>query len=348
VDTVSMTRRVIGMSVGIPGMPSGPIAGVLLPGLCLATLGLALSTARSHPEERWRLLGIAVCASSVLVMAAGIAWGRGSVPNGAAASPRYVTLVTPLPAALYLAWCRYGTGTAGRLVRAMFCIGMGALALGFASPAKRYGSDRLQATSRLARDVESGYTPNQLAERHWRDFGHTEQEFARTLMDLRGLGLAPYDDPAARGAPAKEIARTFSGWNVLPIATRSDQPIPRRRVDGIPVVLVHAPTEIVLEIPPEVHRLSGCFGVHPLASRAKGSRTAGLRFRVEGLLDPSGDTILFERVLDPVHDPRDAAFQEFTVDVPPGTRGRIVLCVENRSGDSSPVDWGFWTAIEFR
>jgi hypothetical protein len=29
-------------------------------------------------------------------------------------------------------------------------------------------------------------------------------------------------------------------------------------------------------------------------------------------------------------------------------RGRIVLRVENRSGDSSPVDWGFWTAIEFR
>jgi hypothetical protein len=78
-----------------------PVSGVLTAALLLVAGLKLLRVWRDDPAERLRTLGLACFGGAMLVLAAGVGWGRGSLGPAAGFATRYVTLAAPLLCLLY-------------------------------------------------------------------------------------------------------------------------------------------------------------------------------------------------------------------------------------------------------
>jgi hypothetical protein len=344
--TIFSAIDVLALGAGILGPSAMPIARWLLVGLGLGTLATLVARARASAEERWRELGILACAVGSIALALGIGWGRGAFPAGGV-SLRYVTFSAPFLALLYLAWCPGWTGIAGRIVQYGLCFGMTALSPGLFVQGRDFGEMRRRATEDLVRDADAGLLPEELAERHAESFYMREGNFADVLEHMRILGMPPYRTRGTGPELDLRSARPFFRWSVQPIETHSDRPITRRKMLNVWAVLVHAPTELVFEIPPGARAAHGGFGVNPLAY-SKPERSLGeSRFSIEYVASGDDREILFERILDPVNRPEDRTIQHFALELPSNASGRLVLSLAGAGVGDESIDLGFWTGLEF-
>jgi len=143
------------------------------------------------------------------------------------------------------------------------------------------------------------------------------------------------------------IPEQFNGLGVVP----ANGLLPSTSVAAIggrPVFLLHAPDEVILNVPAASRRLTAEIGLLPGAYTGEG-HSDGVEFTVS-LLAPNGDrTPLWKRYLDPVRVPGDRGPQAIAVTLPklpPGTQLVIATGV-GPHGDRS-WDHSYIAGVKFR
>jgi hypothetical protein len=145
-------------------------------------------------------------------------------------------------------------------------------------------------------------------------------------------------DPAVRNQARYPMMRTPF------VRATAKEPISAEVCDGREVLRVHAPSEVVFNVPPRPgpRRVSGKFGILPDAYE----NTDGVQFAVE--YTPRGGTpaVLFDKFLDPHSNPQDRGAQDFATSLPPGGEGTLVLKTFNPPDKNEHYDWSYWTDFE--
>ncbi len=116
--------------------------------------------------------------------------------------------------------------------------------------------------------------------------------------------------------------------------------------DGQPVLLAHAPSNLVFPIEPEARRLSGAFGLMHGAYTGQGTAD-GATFIVE-FEDAAGTrTELLRRFLNPRDIAADRGAIPFSVDLPAGEDGRVTLRTDAAPSGNLSFAWSFWKDLQY-
>lgn len=128
-----------------------------------------------------------------------------------------------------------------------------------------------------------------------------------------------------------------------PVSETAFAQISESEINGQPVLLAHAPSEMVYELPPHPVRLTGSFGFIEGAYTG-GGLTDGATFQVLWT-DGRQRHVLFSRRLDPVRVPADRGLQPLAVDLGGRQGGRLLLSVNAGPAGENDWDWTAWTGI---
>jgi hypothetical protein len=154
--------------------------------------------------------------------------------------------------------------------------------------------------------------------------------------------------------PAHTAARFFNMQNEerfhmfksYPIQYESHTPVSEGVIDGQQVAVLHAPSEMVFNLPLEPHQASGSFGFL-VGTFTNGGDTNGAEFVVYWS-NGTETTQLFRRLLDPVNVISDRGLQEFKVDLTGLKGGRLYLRIEPGPNGNFAWDWTAWSGIEIK
>ncbi len=137
----------------------------------------------------------------------------------------------------------------------------------------------------------------------------------------------------------------FSMFIDAPISYYALNPPSEETIDKRRVIVMHAPSEMVFEVPSGAGELNGAFGFIP-GAYTNGGRTNGAEFVIywSGGGEP---VILLERFMDPLNRLNDRGLQKFNVKLPKST-GRVFLKVNPGPYGQFAFDWTGWTGIEFK
>ena len=116
-------------------------------------------------------------------------------------------------------------------------------------------------------------------------------------------------------------------------------------IDGRTVMIMHAPSQMIFEVPAGATMIQGDFGFVPGAYQ-NGGRTNGALFTVYWT-DGSDRFVLHERYLDPVPRLNDRGLQHFSAKLPKGT-GNVIMRIDPGEFGEYAFDWTGWTGIEFK
>ena len=144
----------------------------------------------------------------------------------------------------------------------------------------------------------------------------------------------------------KETDRVlFNLFVDAPISYEAQNPPNEEYIDNRRVLVMHAPSEMIFEVPSGAGELNGAYGFLP-GAYTNGGRTNGAEFVIywSGGGEP---VILLERFLDPLNRMNDRGLQKFNVKLPRST-GRVFLQIKPGPFGQFAFDWTAWTAIEFK
>jgi hypothetical protein len=116
-------------------------------------------------------------------------------------------------------------------------------------------------------------------------------------------------------------------------------------IDKRKVMIMHAPSEMVFDVPAGATEMHGSYGFIP-GAYSNGGRTNGAEFVIYWS-SGSEPTILHERYLDPVKSMNDRGLQKFFVKLPKST-GRVHLRINPGPFGEYAFDWTGWSGIEFK
>ena len=194
--------------------------------------------------------------------------------------------------------------------------------------------------SDFQRDFDAGLSLPELSKRHWRSFFYGEEWFTEVLEAMHAARLGPFREETG------VVHAGFTRMRARLIAAESDPPARPHEVDGREALLVHPDGKLRFAVPKGARRAAGEFGVHlkKLVSRP----TGGVRFTVELHAPDLPPQVLFEKTLNPRLDPHGGDLHSFDVELPDGATGELVLCSRRAARAAGPVDWSYWTSVEFR
>ncbi len=161
-----------------------------------------------------------------------------------------------------------------------------------------------------------------------------------TLQPLGPLVGAPVDDREYRRL-VNQLC--YYMLRTAPVEVRAGMVYPDR-VQGTPVLVVHADGCMRFEVPAGATELTGQFGITPGAYEGTG-RTDGVQFVVEYRPEQGGTQTLFTRYLDPLHNAQDRGMQALHVALPRDARGDLFLRTTNPPGKNCDWDWSYWTDL---
>ena len=138
----------------------------------------------------------------------------------------------------------------------------------------------------------------------------------------------------------------FSMFVDAPISYEALNPPSEETIDKRRVIVMHAPSEMVFEVPSGAGELNGAFGFIP-GAYSNGGRTNGAEFIITWSSGSGEPVILFERFMDPLNRLNDRGLQKFNVKLPKST-GRVTLRVNPGPYGQFAFDWTAWTGIEFK
>jgi hypothetical protein len=118
------------------------------------------------------------------------------------------------------------------------------------------------------------------------------------------------------------------------------------RIDHRRVMILHAPSEMVFDVPAGATQLHGHYGFVPGAYTA-GGNTNGAEFVIVWVGGDGEPVLLHERFLDPVRRLQDRGLHTFTVNLPRSS-GQVFLRVLPGPFNEFAWDWTGWTGIEFK
>lgn len=116
-------------------------------------------------------------------------------------------------------------------------------------------------------------------------------------------------------------------------------------IDKRRVMIMHAPSQMVFDVPAGATELHGAYGFVP-GAYSNGGRTNGAEFVIYWS-DGNAPVILHERTLNPVSQMNDRGLQAFSVRLPKST-GRVYLQIKPGQYNEFAFDWTGWTDIEFK
>lgn len=137
----------------------------------------------------------------------------------------------------------------------------------------------------------------------------------------------------------------FHMFKAAPVSFEALNPPGEDLIDNQKVMILHAPSQMLFEVPANAKTLTGSFGFVAGAYSGQ-AHTNGANFVIvwnEG----SKQTVLFERFLNPAATQSDRGLQKFTVQLPKST-GYVYLRVEPGPFGEYAFDWTGWTGIEFQ
>ena len=130
-----------------------------------------------------------------------------------------------------------------------------------------------------------------------------------------------------------------------PVSYESLNPPNEDVIDKRRVMIMHAPSEMIFEVPAGATEINGAYGFVP-GAYSNGGKTNGAEFVIHW--SSGGEpVVLLERFLDPVNRVGDRGLQKFSVKLPKST-GRVFLRVNPGPFGQFAWDWTGWTGIEFK
>ncbi len=144
----------------------------------------------------------------------------------------------------------------------------------------------------------------------------------------------------------KEADRAkFHMFSDAPVSFEALNPPNEDQIDRRSVMILHAPSEMIFDVPAGATTLNGAFGFIP-GAYSNGGRTNGAEFVI--YWSSGGEpVILHERFMDPVNRMGDRGLQKFSVTLPRST-GRVFLRVNPGPYGQFAFDWTGWSDIEFK
>lgn len=137
----------------------------------------------------------------------------------------------------------------------------------------------------------------------------------------------------------------FHMFKDTPISYEALNPPNEDMIDKRPVMIMHAPSQMVFEVPAGATMIEGSFGFVPGAYQ-NGGRTNGAQFTV--FWSDGGDRmVLHERYLNPVTRLNDRGLQHFSAPIPKG-KGHVIFRIDPGENNEYAFDWTGWTGIEFK
>jgi hypothetical protein len=154
---------------------------------------------------------------------------------------------------------------------------------------------------------------------------------------------------ASRNAAAfvAEAEKTrFHMFKTVPVAYSAQAPLSDTVVDGQPVMVLHARSELTFNVREGARVVSGKFGYIP-GAYSDGGNTDGAEFVIAW--SNGGERIeLSRRYLDPVRVAADRGLHSFEVSIPPQLGGRLFLSINPGPSGNFSWDWTVWGGIEIK
>ena len=139
----------------------------------------------------------------------------------------------------------------------------------------------------------------------------------------------------------KQLFRMF---DVTPTTYQAKASLSEGEIDGRPVMVFHAPSELTLDVPRGATQCSGAFGILPTAYTGSNS-TDGAIFYVTWVLGTE-EILLMERDLDPLHRLTDRSLQYFRVNLPAAREGGYLrLWISPGPRNNFAWDWTAWSGL---
>jgi hypothetical protein len=143
---------------------------------------------------------------------------------------------------------------------------------------------------------------------------------------------------------AGEIEHLLHMFQSFPIRYTSRTPVSESTIDGREVAVLHAPSQMVFDVPPGAKFVTGKFGMLS-GTYTNGGNTDGALFLVYWS-NGSERRELFRRYLDPVNQEADRRLQDFSGNITGLNGGRVYLEVQNGPNDNPSWDWSAWSNIK--
>lgn len=207
-------------TVGKFGKETWPVSGVVFFFVCV-TSGLQLLRAFwGRPEERLRAAGLLAWSAGILLLAAGLGYGRAFMGSKIGFTDRYMTLVAPYLALVYLQTILYSVPLAQRRTQDVWSLLLAALTLfGFYKTPQALAD--YESVASLQADMRLGIPPESLAVRYAQHLAVAPVEvFIRRLEMLRDARIGPYRNwkNAERAAELRIVAlRPLDGEAAKPV-----------------------------------------------------------------------------------------------------------------------------------
>jgi hypothetical protein len=131
----------------------------------------------------------------------------------------------------------------------------------------------------------------------------------------------------------------------VPVSYEALNPPNEDTIGGRRVMIMHAPSEMVFDVPSNATALTGAYGFVP-GAYSNGGKTNGAEFLITW--SDGGDTVILqERFMDPVNKINDRGLQNFNLRLPRGS-GHVTLRITPGPFGEYAFDWTGWTGIEFK
>lgn len=137
----------------------------------------------------------------------------------------------------------------------------------------------------------------------------------------------------------------FHMFSEAPISYEAHMPPNADVIDQRAVMVLHAPSQMIFEVPAGATMVQGDFGF-VAGAYSNGGNTNGALFTVFWT-DGADRRILHERFLKPVIRLDDRGLQHFSAPLPKGS-GHVIMRIDPGEHGEYAFDWTGWTGIEFK
>lgn len=137
--------------------------------------------------------------------------------------------------------------------------------------------------------------------------------------------------------------RVFHMFKSYPVAYEAAEPFSETIIEGKDVAIMHAPSQMIFDMPAKAHTVSGAFGMME-GTYTNGGQSNGAQFIVywsNGITRRD----IFQKFLDPLNKPEDRGLHTFSGSLDGMTGGRIYLEVDPGPYKNYAWDWTGWTDI---
>ncbi len=143
---------------------------------------------------------------------------------------------------------------------------------------------------------------------------------------------------------ANEIERVLHMFQTFPVSYTSLTKVSETTIDGREAAILHAPSQMIFDMPKNAKLVSGKFGMMP-GTYTDGGNTDGALFLVYWS-DGKDRIELFRRYLDPVNKLADRGLQDFQGKLTGLSGGRLFLEIQTGPNNNPSWDWTAWSNIK--